>query len=273
MIFQVIFSLLLSVAIFFLAFNLEVGGMGIGSNLNALMIVLGGTFSATLIAYPWKKLAWTAQLIKKAFFSRDETEWTISTLVKLARLYRQGGVRTLEQQGNELSPGLLRTGVEMIAYQYSRDKIETILQKEAQLTYGQYESAYKVLYNMARLAPALGLAGTIVNLIRVFGHIQDPQNLIGYMAVALLSTFYGVILANLCFIPLSNKLREFMDHEEIHFQLVQEGILDLFDEENSKAIEYKLEALSNTVMKPNSIWSRSHLALMPSKKRASSVTL
>jgi len=275
MIFQVIFSLLLSVAIFILAFNLEVGGMGIGSNLNALMIVLGGTFSATLIAYPWKKLAWTAQLIKKAFFPRDETEWTISTLVKLARTYRQDGIRILEQQGNELSPGLLKTGVEMIAYQYSRDKIETVLQKEVQLIYGQYESAYKVLYNMARLAPALGLAGTIVNLIRVFGHIQDPQNLIGYMAVALLSTFYGVILANLCFIPLSNKLREFMDHEEIHFHLVQEGILDLYDEENSKAIEYKLEALSNAVKKANPNWPRSRLVLMPLKKRerASSVTL
>ena len=58
---------------------------------------------------------------------------------------------------------------------------------------------------MARLAPALGLTGTIVSLIRTFGHITDTNGLIGYMGIALLSTFYGVVFANLCFIPLSNK--------------------------------------------------------------------
>jgi flagellar motor component MotA len=88
--------------IFFLAFHLEIGGMGLSSNLNALMIVLGGTFSTTLVAYSWKKLTWTAQLLKKAFVPGNEIDWTVNTLVDLARIYRKSGIRALEERGDKL---------------------------------------------------------------------------------------------------------------------------------------------------------------------------
>jgi len=99
---------------------------------------------------------------------------------------------------------------------------------------------------MARLAPALGLTGTIVSLIRTFGHIADTHGLVGYMGIALLSTFYGVVLANLCLTPLSNRLREFMDQEVVRLDLIQEGILDLYDMENPIAMKYKLESLTSS---------------------------
>jgi len=268
---QIVFSMLLSIGIFVLAFNLEVGKMGLGSNLNALMIVLGGTFSATLIAYPLKQLIWTAHLLRKAFSSRNDIDWTIDAIVALARAYRKGGIRALEQMAEEIPDGLLKTGVDLIAYNYTKEKIDQILEKEARISHSRYETAYKILYNMARLAPALGLTGTIVYLIRVFGHITDSQGLVGYMAIALLSTFYGVVFANLCFIPLANKLREFMDQEQVHFELIQEGILDIHDAENPSAMEYKLEALSMTSFKPSLAPSRSKLLVVSSQKQASSV--
>jgi len=121
---------------------------------------------------------------------------------------------------------------------------------------------------MARLAPALGLAGTIISLIRIFGHISDPQNLIGCMAVALLSTFYGVVLANVCFVPLSNKLREYMDLNELQMDIVQEGILDLYDQEHPRAIRYKLETLSATLGVPRRATRRAGLALVPTPEQA-----
>jgi chemotaxis protein MotA len=271
MISQLIFSILLSIMIFFTAFNLKVEEMGLASNLNALMIVLGGTFAATLIAYPWKKIIWTFRLLKKAFLAQNDIDRTIKTIVDLARAYRQGGIRTLEQQGEELSQGLLKTSIELMAFQCSRGKIEQIVQKEAQLIHLQYETGHKILYSMARLAPALGLTGTIVVLIRVFGHITDPKSLVEYMAIALLNTFYGVVFANLCFVPLSNKLREFMDHEETRLELIQEGILDLYDQENPRAIQAKLEAFSTSVMEPDPTRRRPEFLPAAPKKRASSV--
>ena len=115
MILQVIFSILFSILIFFMAFTLDVGEIGWGSNFNALLIVLGGTVSATLIAYPWRKLAWTAELLKRAFLAKEETSEVIGTVVGLARTYRQGGIRALEKEGDDLPPGILKTAVELIA--------------------------------------------------------------------------------------------------------------------------------------------------------------
>jgi chemotaxis protein MotA len=191
----------------------------------------------------------------------DEMDWTINTIVNLARTYRKSGIRVLEQTGEKLPTGYLKTAVELITYNYTKNEIEHILQKEAQITYRQYEASHKILCSMARLAPALGLTGTIVSLIRTFGHITDTSGLVGYMGIALLSTFYGVVFANLCFIPLSNKLKEFMDQEEIRFDLIQEGILDVYDQENPMAMEYKLESLS-----PSSI-SGSKQALVPPRPK------
>jgi len=93
------------------------------------------------------------------------------------------------------------------------------------------------------------------------------------MAIALLSTFYGVVFANLCFIPLSNKIKEFMDQEQIRLELIQEGILDVYDKENPKAIEYKLEALSSTtIFQTELVPDRSRLFVVPPQKPAASVT-
>ncbi len=244
MIVQAICSLVVLVGIFLLSFHLEVKELGLASNLNAMMIVFGGTFFATLLAYPAQKLWMTVRFLKESFGGNKQIQWTIDTLVRLARVHKKGGILALEREGEKLPAGLVNKGVGLIAYNFSRENVEQILHKEALFSHSQYETAYKILCSMAKLAPAMGLAGTVVNLIRTFGHINAPQNLIGYMGIALLSTFYGVVLANICFVPLSNKLREFMDQDLLRMDMVQEGILDIYDEEAPQAIQYKLETLA-----------------------------
>lgn len=250
MIIQAICSLLVLVGIFVLSFCLEVQEMGLASNINAIVIVLGGTFFATLLAYPTKKLLMTVGFLKRSFDGHEEVHWTIQTLVRLARINRRGGVPALEREGEKLPKGLIQTGVGLMAYNFTRENVEQILHKEALLTVNQYETAYKILCSMAKLAPAMGLAGTVVNLIRTFGHLSSPQNLIGYMAIALLSTFYGVVLANICFVPLSNKLREFMDQDLLRMDMIKEGILDIYDGEHPRALQYKLETLAGIPSEP-----------------------
>lgn len=249
MIGQTIASLLLLIVIFLLAFNLGVKELGLASNLNALMIVLGGTFCATLLAYPYQKLIMTIDFLKKSFSSRKEIDWTIQTIVHLARINKKNDIRLLEQEGHKLPAGLIKTGIELISYRFTRENIEQILHKEALLHWSRYETAHKILSSMARLAPAMGLAGTIVNLIRVYEHISNPQSLMGYMAIALLSTFYGVVLANVCFVPLSNKLREFMDQDLLRMDIIQEAILDIYDHEHPQAIQYKMATLAGIQVK------------------------
>ncbi len=248
MIGQTVASLLLLIVIFLLAFNLGVKELGVASNLNALMIVLGGTICATLLAYPYQKLVMTIDFLKKSFSGKKEINWTIQTIVHLARINKKNDVRLLEQEGHKLPPGLIKTGIELISYRFTRENIEQILQKEALLHCSRYETAHKILCSMAKLAPAMGLAGTIVNLIRVYEHISNPQSLMGYMAIALLSTFYGVVMANVCFVPLSNKLQEFMDQDLLRMDIIREGILDIYDHEHPQAIQYKMATLAGIQM-------------------------
>jgi len=250
MIIQAICSFLVLTGIFLLSFHLEVRELGIASNINAVIIVFGGTIFATLLAYPLQKLMMTARFLKQSFGGNQQVRWTIETLVRLARIHKKGGILALEREGEKLPPGLIHTGVGLMTYNFSRANVDQILHKEALLNFSQYETAYKILCSMAKLAPAMGLAGTVVNLIRTFGHLSSPQNLIGYMAIALLSTFYGVVLANICFVPLSNKLREFMDQDLLRMDMIKEGILDIYDGEHPRAIQYKLETLVGIPSEP-----------------------
>lgn len=250
MIVQAILSFLVLIGIFVLSFLVEAKELGLASNISAVMIVLGGTFFATLLAYPMQKLVMTARFMKESFVGNKHLQWTISTLVRLAQVNKKDGIRALEREGEKLPPGLIHTGIGLIAYHFNRENVEQILHKEALLTVNHYETAYKILCSMAKLAPAMGLAGTVVNLIRTFGHLSSPQNLIGYMAIALLSTFYGVVLANICFVPLSNKLREFMDQDLLRMDMIKEGILDICDGEHPRAMQYKLQTLAGIPSEP-----------------------
>jgi biopolymer transport protein ExbB/TolQ len=152
-------------------------------------------------------------------------------------------IRLLEQQTNDLPPGLLKRGLELITYQFSRSQIEQVLRREALKTYNQYLTAHKILQNMARLAPVLGLAGTLIQLIRVFENSSHYPDLFRTLAFALLSTFYGLILASLLFIPLANKLKEFMEQDRLRMEIIQEGLMGIYDQEHPRAIQNSLDVL------------------------------
>ncbi len=248
MIGRTFFSMSLLAGIFFSNFKLEVSGIGLLSNLNAIFLVLGGILSTIMVAYTWGKIRWTFRLLRRSFGSAVDMDWTIQTIIDLARNYRKkGSIRLLEQMTNDLPPGHLKMGLELITYHYSRDQIEQILCKEALNTYNQYGAAHKILQNMARLAPVLGLAGTLIQLIRVFGNSSNHPDLVRTLAFALLSTFYGLILTSLLFTPLANRLKEFMERDRIRMEIIQEGVLGIYDQEHPRAIRYKLEMRSGTL--------------------------
>lgn len=269
MVWQIIISVLLLTGIFFLSFNLEAGGMGLVSNLNALMIVIGGTICATLMTYPMKKLIGTFQILKKSLGPQEKIDGLIQAVVRLSRNYRGGwDIRHLEQQVKDLPPGLLKTGVGLIAYQYDRDKSEQVLHQEALCIRNQYESASKILQNISQIIPSMGLIGTIVNFIRFAGLASDIHGLAGCTALAFLSTFYGVLLSRLGLVPLANRMKEFIDEETFRMGLIQEGILDIWDQEHPRAIQFKLESRLAARETLNQNPQSPTVALLPSEKMA-----
>jgi chemotaxis protein MotA len=268
MIGRTVFSMSLLAGIFFSNFKLEVGGIGLASNLNALLLVLGGILSTALVPYTWGKILWTFRLLKKAFGPAEDIDWTVRTIVDLAGSYRKKrSVRLLEQRTNYLPPALLKRGVELITYNYSRDQIEQILHQEALNTYNQYGAAHKILQNMARLAAVLGLAGTLIQLIRVFANSISHPDLLRTLGFALLSTFYGLILAGLLFIPLANKLKEFMEQDRLRMEIIQEGILGIYDQEHPRALQYKLEIRSAAMALSHQTYNSPEVVLLAPSER------
>ncbi len=261
---QIIPPGLLLVIIIFLSFT--VGGEGIGwvSNLNALMLVAGGTFCYALMTYPQKKLFLTARLVMKSFRPSDDLKGIIQTIGRLARLYQGGwGIRNLEGEVQNLPPGLLRMGVESIAYQYDRDKIKQVLEREASCIRSQYESAGKVLRDLSQMAISMGLIGTLIYFVRFFDIARDIQGLLGFSAGAFLCTFYGILFCKLGLNPLTGKMKEFMAEEDFRMEVIQEGVLGISDLEHPRVIRFKLENHSTARAALNHIPQEPKVILLP----------
>jgi flagellar motor component MotA len=221
------------------------------------------------MTYPMKKLVWAFQILKKSLGPQEKSDGLIQAVVRLSRHYRGGwDIRHLEQQVKDLPPGLLKTGVGLIAYQYDRDKSQQVLHQEALCIRGQYESAGNILHNIAQIVPSMGLIGTIVNFIRFASLANDIHGLAGCTAVAFLSAFYGVLLARLGLFPLANKLKEFIAEEAFRMDLIQEGILDIWDQEHPRAIQFKLESRLAARETLNQNPKSSTGALLPSEEMA-----
>ncbi len=243
MIKQVIPSTALLICILLLSLTLDMGGVGSSSNWIALMVTAGGVLSVALLGYPWRNLIHTARMVKKTFHPLDKPHDTILAIAHLARSYRQGwDIRNLERQGKNLPPGLLKTGVELIACRYDRNKVKQVLHQEATAIQGQYEEAMKMIYRLSQAALSLGLIGTVVHFIRFYGLSFDLAEPAGFGAAAFLSIFYGVLVGKLGLVPLANRMKEHCSGEMFRLDLIQEGILGIQDLEHPRSIRFRLES-------------------------------
>jgi chemotaxis protein MotA len=263
---QIIPPGLLLVVIIFLNFSVGCEGIGWVANLNALMLVAGGTFCYALMTYPQKKLVLTTRMVINSFRLSDNLRDMIQTIGQLARLYQGGwGIRNLEGKVKDLPPGLLRMGVESIAYQYDREKIKQVLQREASCIRTQYESAGKVLGDLSQMVISMGLIGTLIYFVRFFDIARDFQGLLGFSAGAFLSTFYGILFCKLGLSPLAGKVKEFMAEEDFRMELIQEGVLGISDLEHPRVIRFKLENHLSAKAAFNRIPPEPEVVLFPEK--------
>ena len=242
MIRQIIPPGLLLVGIIFLNFSIGTEGIGWVANLNALMLVAGGTLCYALMTYPQKRLVLAIRVVMKSFHTSNDLKDIIQIIGQLARLYQGGwGIRNLEGKVKDLPPGLLRMGVESIAYQNDREKIKQVLQREASCIRSQYESVGKVLRDLSQMVISMGLIGTLIYFVRFFDIARDIHGLLGFSAGAFLSTFYGILFCKLGLNPLTGKVKEFMAEEDFRMELIQEGVLGISDLEHPRVIRFKLE--------------------------------
>ena len=196
-------------------------------NLPGLAIVLAGTMAATFISYPLKEVVRVVRLVGLVF--RRENTYTrddIKELVDMSRLWFKGDIRAVEVALEKARNPFLRTGIQLVIANTKEEEILDLLRwRIARLKAREYAEA-QIFRTMATYAPAFGMIGTLVGLVNML-EVMDTGDLtvIGpRMAVALLTTFYGILLANLVFKPIAVKLERRTEERLIAMNMVLEGI-------------------------------------------------
>ncbi len=211
-------------------------------NPDALLIVVGGTVIALFVGFPFKRVRDTARDIIDAFREGSNRETITGDILDIARIYRRANIKALEdwikkKRGNDF----LRLGIGLLINHHRSVDIRNIMEREMSFRIVNYNFNQNMLKTIARLTPSLGLAGTVISLIKMFKNLQSVDAIAPLMAAALMSTFYGVMISNMFILPLYAKLKERAVFSETLMSIIIEGIVAINDHEHPFEIEEKIK--------------------------------
>jgi len=215
-------------------------GIDVLFNLNAFLIVVGGTITALFIGFPIKRITTTVNDIIDTFRGGSTKKDIAGEIVEIARIHRRADLKKLEKKAAVTKDAFLKFGINLLVNHYKNEEIRNYMERETAARIVSLNLSQNVLITMARLTPSFGLAGTVISLIKIFKHFESFEMIIPVMAIALMSTFYGVVLSNLILLPLSAKIKESAIIREEHMQMVMEGIIEVNKGELPLRIEEKL---------------------------------
>jgi len=219
------------------------GGAEMFFNVPSMMIVVGGMISATLIHFSLGRVLKIFSLAKKTLFNqlRPEQE-VVQRMVDYAAISRRDGALALEQQMAQTTDPFLIKGLQMLIDGQAEDTIQQQLSIEVQYLQDRHEDGKKILEFMGASAPAFGMIGTLIGLIQMLRQLDSPDSIGLGMATALITTFYGALMANLVFLPLAGKLGLRSRKETLQKEMVAEGILAIARGESPTAVRERMQA-------------------------------
>ena len=232
-----------------LSFGLVVSAILTGSSLlifisvPSFLIVIGGTIGAALVNYPMNYVIGVIGVIKNTFFSSlDSPTDIIERFKDYANRARREGILSLEPLIKEIDDEYMRKGLQLTVDGLEPQTIQEILETEISYLEERHATGADVVAVLGTLAPAMGMIGTVIGLVQMLQTMSDPSTIGPAMAVALLTTLYGAILANLVFNPMSGKLKARSKEEILLREMIMEGILAISKGENPRIIEEKLNS-------------------------------
>jgi len=209
----------------------------------SLLIVVGGTFGATLICFPLRTLVSVMGVVRKAFFNSGiDAGALIATLADMATRARKEGLLSLQDSTDEVDDSFYKAGLQLVIDGQEADTIEQILTTELQYIEARHRVGAELMKTMGTIAPAFGMIGTIIGLIQMLGSMEDPSSIGPAMAIALITTFYGALLANVVFLPLATKLQTLSTFEIQEKTLILEGLLSIHAGDNPRILKQKLSS-------------------------------
>ncbi len=207
----------------------------------SMLVVCGGSVAAGLICFPLKSMIGSPKVMMKILLNKsDDKLKLIKQLVALAETARRDGLLALESKIGEIENPLVKTGIQMAVDGSTPEVVEQVLRTDADAMASRHREGKALMDQMGRFAPAYGMIGTLLGLIMMLADMSDPSKLGAGMAVALITTLYGAIMANVFFCPFAEKLGLLSRSELTAIEIAVRGVMAIQSGESPRAIEQKL---------------------------------
>jgi len=231
------------------ALGLIIGSMLMGSapitayiDVPSIMVVIGGAMAAALICFPLRSMLGSPKVALKVLLNKNEDLGElVAQLVALAETARRDGLLALESKVSEIQNPLVRTGIQMAVDGGTPESVEEVLRSEVSAIANRHKEGKAIMDQLGRFAPAYGMIGTLMGLIMMLSDMSDPSSIGSGMAVALITTLYGAIVANVFFSPFAEKLGLLSKQELIATEIAIRGVMAIQSGESPRAIDQKLQ--------------------------------
>ena len=216
------------------------GGIGMFIDVPSVLIVVLGSLFVVMMKFNLGQFLGAAKIIGKAFmFKLESPDELITQSVEMADAARKGGFLALEEA--EISNAFMQKGVDLLVDGHDADVVKATLSKDISLTAERHDIGISIFKSLGDVAPAMGMIGTLVGLVAMLGNMDDPKSIGPAMAVALLTTLYGAIIANMFALPVAEKLALRKGEEAMNRALILDAVLGIQDGQNPRVLEGMLK--------------------------------
>jgi chemotaxis protein MotA len=217
------------------------GDISMFVNVPSILIVVVGSMFAVLMKFELGQFLGAFKIAGKAFaFKLVKPEALIGEIVEMAGLARKGGLLSLE--GKEVSDEFLGKGIQLLVDGHDPDVVRTLLSKEMKLASERHDTGITIFKAMGDVGPAMGMIGTLIGLVARLANMDDPKSIGPAMAVALLTTLYGAMMATMLMLPIADKLSLRKAEEDTLKSMIIDALLAIQSGQNPRVIESMLQA-------------------------------
>jgi chemotaxis protein MotA len=218
------------------------GSIQVFFNIPAILIVGGGMTCATMIHFSMKQFLGIFSVIKKTLLHKTvPPQELIQKMLNYAAINRRDGALALEQELSKIKNSFLVKGLQMLIDGQNEEDIRELMELEIQYMQERHATGKKILDFMGASCPSFAMVGTLIGLICMLSNMKNPDEIGAGMAVALVCTFYGALMANLVFLPLGGKLGQHSKSETLAMEMTLEGICAIARGENPTAVREKMQ--------------------------------
>jgi chemotaxis protein MotA len=234
---------ILVIAMVFWSMAAGSGGITLFWDVPSAVLVIGGTFSVILMHFTFADMRALVKVVLRTFSVKLRTaEQEIDRLLEYATVARKEGLLALEEKVKDIDDRFLSKGMQCLIDGLPPETVRAILQMEADVQRSRHAHGKKILEMFASFAPAFGMIGTLVGLVQMLSSLSDPSQIGAGMAVALLTTLYGALIANMFCLPLAGKLDMRAKQEAQLRMLMIDGLLGIQAGEKPAILKERLEA-------------------------------